>query len=111
LVVKVNPADTAAITNSATGTLANNQTDLNPGNNTSQPVSTTVTAQNDVSVAKSDSPDPIIVGSNLTYTITVNNGGPSNAAGVTLTDILPANTTFVSINQPTGWTVSSPGAG
>jgi uncharacterized repeat protein (TIGR01451 family) len=97
--------------NSATGTISNQQTDLNPGNNTSQTVTTTVTAQNDVSVTKSDSPDPVIVGSNLTYTITVNNGGPSNAANVTLSDILPANTTFVSINQPTGWTVSSPGAG
>jgi uncharacterized repeat protein (TIGR01451 family) len=111
LVVRVNPGDTAAITNSAVGSIANNQTDLNPGDNTSQPVTTTVTTQSDVSVTKSDSPDPIIVGSKLTYTITVNNSGPSNAANVVLTDVLPANTTFFSMSQPAGWTVPPPAGG
>ncbi len=111
LVVRVNAADTANITNSATGTLANNQTDNNTSNNTSQTVTTTVTTQSDVSVTKSDTPDPIIVGSNITYTITVNNTGPSNAANVVLTDALPANTTFVSLTAPSGWTPSTPGVG
>jgi len=111
LVVRVNASDTAAITNSATGSLSNQQTDFNPSNNTSQPVTTTIATLADVSVTKSDSPDPVIVGSNLTYTIVVNNAGPSNAASVSLTDSLPANTTFVSMSQPTGWNVAPPVGG
>jgi uncharacterized repeat protein (TIGR01451 family) len=36
------------------------------------------------------------------YTITVNNAGPNTAAGVTVTDVLPANTTFVSATPSQG---------
>jgi uncharacterized repeat protein (TIGR01451 family) len=43
----------------------------------------------DLSVAMTDSPDPVKKDKPLTYTITVNNGGPANATGVTLTDKLP----------------------
>ena len=41
------------------------------------------------SVTKTDSPDPVIAGTSLTYTITVTNGGPSDAQGVTLDDACP----------------------
>ena len=44
----------------------------------------------DLSVAKSDSPDPVIAGNVLTYTITVANAGPANAKNVVITDVLPA---------------------
>lgn len=50
----------------------------------------------DLSVTKSDSPDPVQNGSNLTYTIVVKNNGPSTATGVMLTDTLPPGVTFVS---------------
>jgi len=50
----------------------------------------------DLSVTKSDSPDPVSLNSNITYTITVTNNGPSAATGVTVTDNVPANVTFVS---------------
>jgi uncharacterized repeat protein (TIGR01451 family) len=42
-------------------------------------------------------PDPVLVGANLTYTVTVTNNGPSAATGVTLTDPLPATVTFGSV--------------
>jgi uncharacterized repeat protein (TIGR01451 family) len=48
----------------------------------------------DLSVTKSSAPDPVRVGQELTYTITVSNGGPSPAVGTTLTDVLPGNVTF-----------------
>jgi uncharacterized repeat protein (TIGR01451 family) len=55
----------------------------------------------DVSVTKADSPDPVAVRANLTYTITVNNLGPGAASGVTLTDQLP-DATFVSATASQG---------
>lgn len=59
----------------------------------------------DVSITKTDSPDPMVVpvgGSpgNITYTITVTNNGPDSAADVMVTDTLPENVTFVSVEPP-----------
>ena len=50
----------------------------------------------DLSVTKSDSPDPVIVGSNLIYTLTVQNDGPTTARSVVVTDILMAGVNYVS---------------
>src|SRR6185295_7896410 len=50
----------------------------------------------DLSLSVSASPDPAIVGSNLTYTITVTNHGPNLATGVVMTNRLPASFQFVS---------------
>jgi uncharacterized repeat protein (TIGR01451 family) len=50
----------------------------------------------DLVLTKRDSPDPVTAGSNLTYTITITNNGPSTATGVTLTDTLPSSVAFVS---------------
>jgi len=60
---------------------------------------TTVQAQSDLAISKtavgeiqySTSLSP----SNITYTITFSNGGPSNASGVTVTDVLPKGFTVV----------------
>ena len=56
----------------------------------------------DLSITKTDSPDPATVGSNLTYTITVTNGGPDVASGVSVSDQLPASVTFVSTTPSQG---------
>ena len=50
----------------------------------------------DLVLTKTASPNPIVVGGNLVYTLRVTNNGPNDAAGVTLTDTLPASVTFVS---------------
>ncbi len=50
----------------------------------------------DLSITKTDAPDPVALGNNVTYTITVTNNGPSDAAGVVMTDTLPGFTVFVS---------------
>jgi uncharacterized repeat protein (TIGR01451 family) len=109
LVVNVDPstASGASISNSATVT--STTSDPNSGNETGNS-DTTVGTSADLSVTKSDSPDPVNAGANLTYTITVNNAGPSNASTVTLTDILPAETLFVSLASPGGWVCTTPGA-
>ncbi len=41
----------------------------------------------DLSVSKSDDPDPVTVGDDVTYTITVNNAGPEEAVDVVLDDV------------------------
>ena len=57
---------------------------------------TTVITRADLSITKSDSPDPVIAGTNLTYTMTVDSDGPSDALNVSVSDTMPAGTTFVS---------------
>ena len=56
----------------------------------------------DLSVTKSDSPDPVSKGAALTYSIVVTNNGPGSAAGVQLSDSLPANVQFVSAASTAG---------
>jgi uncharacterized repeat protein (TIGR01451 family) len=56
----------------------------------------------DLSVSILATPAPVGIGNNLLYTITVNNAGPSAAAGVTVTDILPGGLSFVSASASQG---------
>jgi uncharacterized repeat protein (TIGR01451 family) len=55
----------------------------------------------DVTVAIAAAPDPVEVGDDLTYTITVTNNGPVVATGVILTDPIPAAADFVSASPAT----------
>lgn len=50
----------------------------------------------DLRIVKADNPDPVTVGTVLTYTIQVQNLGPDAATGVTVTDALPKGVDFVS---------------
>lgn len=56
----------------------------------------------DLSVAQTDLPDPVNVVSPLSYTLTVDNNGPEDATGVTVTDTLPAGVTFQSASATQG---------
>jgi uncharacterized repeat protein (TIGR01451 family) len=68
------------------------------------PVLAGLPIQADLSVLKTDAPDPVAAGSNITYTITVQNLGPGTADFVSMCDVIPAGTTFVSAVEPAGWT-------
>ncbi|MBM3226470.1 MAG: DUF11 domain-containing protein, partial [Candidatus Tectomicrobia bacterium] len=48
----------------------------------------------DLAIAKLAAPNPVPVGSDLTYTLTVTNNGPDDATGVVLTDTLPTGVTW-----------------
>jgi uncharacterized repeat protein (TIGR01451 family) len=56
----------------------------------------TLTPSADLSLAKSDTPDPVAPGGVLTYSIEVTNLGPSTSQGMTIADVLPAQVAFVS---------------
>ncbi|MDO8617056.1 MAG: hypothetical protein Q7T33_15205 [Dehalococcoidia bacterium] len=60
-------------------------------------------------VQKAASPNPVAVGSTLTYTITVNNFGPGSATGVSLTDVLPGGVTFASVSSSQGTCLQASG--
>jgi len=62
----------------------------------------TASADPDLILSMAESGDPVPVSSNLVYTLTVANIGPDQATGVTLTDTLPAGTTFQSASIGTG---------
>ena len=66
----------------------------------------------DVNVVKTG-PASVPAGTNVTYTVTVTNAGPSDAAGVSLADTLPPGTTFASETQSTGptFTCTTPAVG
>ena len=110
LVVEVDPATPAATILSNTATATSTTTDPAPGSE-SDTETTTVVADADLTVTKVDTPDPVTAGTNLTYTITVNNSGPSDALTATLADTLPAGTTFISLSSPAGWSCTTPAVG
>jgi uncharacterized repeat protein (TIGR01451 family) len=66
-----------------------------------------VTTTGDLSITKTDSPDPVIVNHDLTYTLTVTNNGPEAAAGVHIEDLVPAGTTFKSATPAAGGTCNN----
>jgi uncharacterized repeat protein (TIGR01451 family) len=101
------PSTRGSITNSVVVSSGDSTLiEANTANN-SATVTTTLTPSIDLVVTKNDSPDPAIAGNQLTYTITVNNAGPSQATNVSLTDSLPAGLTFVSGTSSTGTTVTA----
>jgi uncharacterized repeat protein (TIGR01451 family) len=62
----------------------------------------------DLSLTKTDSPDPVTVGAPLTYSIQVSNAGPDTATNVVVTDNLPNGVTFVSAQSSQGSCAPSP---
>lgn len=78
--------------------------DTNQGNNKKDQV-TTLTEATDLVLAKTATPDPVIGGGEITYTLTVTNKGPSIASGFVVTDSLDANTSLVAGSASgAGWT-------
>ncbi|MBV8518929.1 MAG: DUF11 domain-containing protein [Acidobacteria bacterium] len=111
LVVNVDPAATASSTISNTASVSSSTADTNNGNDSATSTTTVGAASADLSVTKTDAPDPVTPGNDLTYTITVANAGPSVASTVALTDALPSGTTFVSLSSPAGWSCTMPSVG
>jgi len=56
----------------------------------------------DLSITKGSSPNPVVAGNNLTYTISVANAGPSTATNVVVKDTLPGQVSVVSTTPSVG---------
>jgi len=63
--------------------------------------------QADLALSTAATPATVFPGNNITYTQTITNNGPAAATGVTFTETIPANTTFVSASAPAGWTCNN----
>ena len=61
-----------------------------------------VTRSADLSITKTDSADPVNPGQAFTYTLTVTNNGPSDAATLTVSDTVPAQFTVTNVTSPSG---------
>src|SRR5206468_3408657 len=105
-----------------TANVSSSTADANAANNTAT-FQTTFTTQADLVTTKTDTPDPVTAGQNITYTVSVTNtgpvgpvtagtdvtytivttnNGPSDAQNVATSDVLPAGTSLVSFTQNSG---------
>jgi uncharacterized repeat protein (TIGR01451 family) len=101
LVVQAN--HTGVITNTAGVTTRTS--DLNPDDDRASAVVTVVSPTADLALVLADAPDPVLLGTNLTYTITVQNLGPATATGLVAYDTLPPTVNFISASPANSYTV------
>jgi uncharacterized repeat protein (TIGR01451 family) len=87
--------------NTTTGLIQANPNSSYIGRNVLQ-VRTGAVVGASLGVVVTPSPNPVPLNSNLTYSIVISNTGPSNASGVGLTDMIPSNSTFVSVTPSQG---------
>jgi gliding motility-associated-like protein/uncharacterized repeat protein (TIGR01451 family) len=98
---KINPDFTGSITNTASATDANNQT-------VTAAATTQVSANSQLSIIKTGDAQ-VNAGDTVHYVITASNAGPSGAAGVSITDAVPAavgNVTWTAVASGTSQVVS-----
>ena len=96
--ITVNPTVAGTLIDSAE--VKSDELDPNPNNNTSS--SSNLVSPVDLAVAMTGSPNPVLVGQQLTYVVTVKNNGPATATNVHFTDTLPAGVTPVSVASSQG---------
>ena len=97
---------TGTVNQGVTGTITNtarvNYTDA-LGNPFPQVTATDVdniVASSNLSITKTDAPDPVNPGQAVVYTLTVNNAGPSNATNLVVSDTVPSQYTVTSVTSP-----------
>jgi large repetitive protein len=97
LVVDVSPSAAGQL--ELTASISANETDPSPANNT-HTLATPITAQADLRITLSASPDPVHPGEALEYLAQVRNFGPSTAASAVLVFSLPSQLSFEGFTPP-----------
>ncbi|MFZ5819219.1 MAG: hypothetical protein ACOYYJ_04890 [Chloroflexota bacterium] len=90
------PAAATDLSNTAVVTAPAGYTDTIPGNN-SQTDTDTPTLSADLEITKSDGTDIYTAGNPIQYTITILNGGPSNAIGFDVEDVVPVEISVLTV--------------
>jgi uncharacterized repeat protein (TIGR01451 family) len=94
ITLQVRANDLGTVTNEVV--VGADQVDLLPANN-STAATTEVTPIIDLAISQRAAPDPAVAGSNLVFTITVTNQGPTEATGILLSNPLPPSSLLVSV--------------
>jgi uncharacterized repeat protein (TIGR01451 family) len=112
MMVRVNTGVASGTILTSTATASSSTSDPNSANNTAIASSVVgTTSQAEMTVTNIACPNPVVAGSDITYTQTATNVGAASATNPTLTETTPANTTFVSISAPPGTTCTTPAVG
>lgn len=110
--IEVNATSPESATEVPLGTVVSSQ-NLDPQAQPPSAIQTPLPVEEaDLSITKHDAPDPVNVGVNLSYTITVTNAGPDAALGTVVVDTLPSTVSFVSASAGcthSGGTLNSSG--
>lgn len=107
ILTNTNAVVTIVVTPTAAGNIFNNASvSAGGGPGDSDDELTAIEGATDLTISKTDFPDPVVVGTPLTYTLVVSNSGPAAAASATLTDTLPASVILGPL--PSGCTPGAP---
>ncbi len=112
LVVLVDSGTAIGTVLTCSASVEGNLPDPNTNNNTA---SGSVTVGNptdaDLVLLKSSTPDSVVAGGTLTYSLEITNNGPAAAMDVVVTDPMASLTTFVSASASAGGSVTAPTVG
>ena len=89
------PGFVGLLSNTATVAMPGPGVDPTPGNNSATD-NTTIVAQADLSITKTDGTLTATPGGNTVYTVTVTNAGPSSVTGASIADAMPAGAASMS---------------
>ena len=89
VIANIHSGASGNLVNTATVTAPGGVTDTNPGNNSATD-SDVLTRQADLAITKTDGIVSAVPGGTTTYTVVVNNNGPSGVLGATVADVIPA---------------------
>jgi uncharacterized repeat protein (TIGR01451 family) len=106
ITVVVNVLQTATNSVTNTVTVSGGGGNISAANDSASDA-TTVVSSADLSLTKTASNGTPTVNTNVVFTLTLSNAGPSNASGVTVTDTLPAGLSFVSATPSAGTSYNS----
>jgi len=104
VVVKVNTGVANGTVITGTASVSSSVVDPNSANNIASVATVVGGTLPDLTVTNAASPNPVQAGNNITYTQVVTNTGSTAITNGTFSEATPANTSFVSITPPAGWT-------